>query len=78
MELIECIGSQDFQKLTQFRAEPGADLLRAIKKAVKAEGIRAGVIVSGLGALKNAVFPNLKWVPERYLLHDGVRWPGAY
>ena len=66
MELIECIGSQNFQKLTQFRAKPGADLLMAIKEAVKAEGIRAGVIVSGLGALKKAVFRNLKWFPESY------------
>jgi predicted DNA-binding protein with PD1-like motif len=66
MELIECIGSQNFQKLTQFRAKPGADLLMAIKKAAKAEGIRAGVIVSGLGALKKAAFRNLKRFPESY------------
>lgn len=50
----------------QFKARPGADLLMAIKKAAKAEGIRAGVIVSGLGALQKAVFRNLKWFPESY------------
>jgi predicted DNA-binding protein with PD1-like motif len=66
MELIECIGSQDLQRLTQFRARPGADLLMAIKQAVKAEGIRAGVIVSGLGALKKAVFRNVRWFPKSY------------
>ena len=66
MELIESIGSQNIQKVTQFRAKPGADLLMAIKEAVRVEGIRAGVIVSGLGALKKAVFRNLKWFPKSY------------
>jgi predicted DNA-binding protein with PD1-like motif len=66
VERIECIGSQNLQRLTQFRAKPGADLLMALKEAVKAEGIRTGVIVSGIGALKKAVFRNLKRFPESY------------
>ena len=66
MNLLECIGSQKIERLVQFRAKPDADLLIAIKEALAAEEIRAGVIVSGLGALKKAVFRNLKWFPKNY------------
>ena len=51
MNLLECIGSQNIERLVQFRAKPNADLLIAIEEALKTEKIRAGVIVSGLGAL---------------------------
>lgn len=66
LKFIEGIGSQNIERLVQFRVKPGADLLNAIEEAVRAEGIRAGVIVSGLGALKKAVFRNLKVFPKRY------------
>jgi predicted DNA-binding protein with PD1-like motif len=66
MNLLECIGSQKIERLVQFRAKPSADLLTAIAQATEREGIRAGVIVSGLGALKKAVFRNLKWFPQNY------------
>ena len=64
--LLESIGSQRIERLVQFRVKPDADLLAAIQEAVEAEGIRAGVIVSGLGALKKAVFRNLRWFPESF------------
>ncbi len=63
---LESIGSQRIERLVQFRVKPDADLLAAIREAIEAEGIRAGVIVSGLGALKKAVFRNLRWFPETY------------
>lgn len=66
MELIESFGYQEVKRLLQFRVKPDADLLMAIKQALQAEKIRAGVIVSGLGALKKAVFRNLKWFPKSY------------
>ena len=66
LKFIESIGSQNIERLVQFRAKPDADLLKAIEEAVKAEGIRAGVIVSGLGALKKALFRNLKVFPKSY------------
>jgi len=66
MNLLECIGSQKIERLVQFRAKPSADLLTAIAQATEREGIRAGVIISGLGALKKAVFRNLKWFPQNY------------
>ena len=66
LKFIEGIGSHNIERLVQFRVKPGADLRNAIEEAVRAEGIRAGVIVSGLGALKKAVFRNLKVFPKRY------------
>ncbi len=60
------IGSQTVQRLVQFRARPEAPLLTAIEEAVRSEGIGAGVIVSGLGALKKAVFRNLKHFPAQF------------
>jgi predicted DNA-binding protein with PD1-like motif len=52
--------------MVQFRIKPGADLLQAISEAVEAGGVKAGVLVSGLGALKKAVFRNLKVFPEKF------------
>lgn len=66
LKFIESIGSQTIERLVQFRIRPGVDLLAAIEEAVKAEGVRAGVIVSGLGALKKALFRNLKVFPKSY------------
>ena len=57
---LESIGSQSIERLVQFRVKPDADLLAAIEEAIEAGGIRSGVIVSGLGALKKAVFRNLR------------------
>lgn len=66
MDLLESIGSQNAKRIVQFRAKPDADLLSALEAAAKAENIRSGVIVSGLGALKRAVFRNLRWFPESF------------
>ena len=63
---LESIGSQAIERLVQFRVKPEADLLAAIQEAIEAEEIRTGVIVSGLGALKKAVFRNLRWFPRTY------------
>ncbi|MBI5580016.1 MAG: DNA-binding protein [Deltaproteobacteria bacterium] len=66
MSSIEGSGFSQIQRLFQFRIKPNADLLQAISEAVSAEGISAGVFVSGLGALKRAVFRNLKVFPKKY------------
>ena len=50
----------------QFRIKPDSDLLKGITEALKAERVRAGVFVSGLGALKKAIFRNLKVFPKKY------------
>ena len=66
MSSIESSGFSQIQRLFQFRIKSDADLLQAISEAVSAEGIRAGVFVSALGALKKAIFRNLKVFPEKY------------
>ena len=66
MQLIAGIGSQQIRRIVQFRPKPGASLLGAIKAAVASEDVRAGVIVSGLGALRRAVFRNLKHFPTEF------------
>jgi predicted DNA-binding protein with PD1-like motif len=66
LKSIECLGSSGIQRVVQFRIKPGADLLQAISEAVDAEGVKAGVFVSGLGALKKAIFRNLKVFPDKF------------
>jgi predicted DNA-binding protein with PD1-like motif len=66
LSLIEGSGFSQIERVFQFRVKSDADLLQAISEAVSAEGIRAGVFVSGLGALKKAVFRNLRVFPEKY------------
>jgi len=63
---IEGIGSSPIRRIVQFRIKPGSDFLKAIAEALKAEGVHAGVFVSGLGALEKAIFRNLKVSPEKY------------
>jgi predicted DNA-binding protein with PD1-like motif len=63
---IECIASSPVQRVLQFRISPGSDLLQAIAEALKTEGVQAGVFASGLGALRKAVFRNLKVFPETF------------
>ena len=66
MTSIECIGSSPVQRVVQFRIKPNSDLLKAIAEAVEAEGVKAGVFASGLGALRKAIFRNLKVFPEKF------------
>lgn len=55
-----------FEKMVLLRVKPGADLLAAIEEGVKKHGVRSGVFVSGLGALKKAVLRNLRDFPASY------------
>lgn len=73
MTSIECIGSAPIQRVLQFRIRPGSDLLQAIAEGVQAEGVPAGVFVSGLGALRKAIFRNLRVFPEKFPVHPEDR-----
>ena len=64
--LLVSLGSQKVERVVQFRVKRGADLLQAITEAVKKENIKAGVFISGLGALDQAVFRNVKVWPESF------------
>ena len=58
--LVTSLGSQKVDRVVQFRVSRGADLLAAVTHVAQEENIKAGVIISGLGALDQAVFRNLK------------------
>lgn len=64
--LLRGSGSQDVRRLAQFAVKPGSDLLTAIEEAARQEEIDCGVIVSGIGALRKAVFRNLRRFPQTY------------
>ena len=60
------LGSHAIERAVQIRINPGEDLLAALHAAIKAEGIEAAIIISGLGALEKAIFRNLKQFPAQY------------
>jgi predicted DNA-binding protein with PD1-like motif len=49
------------------------DLLQGIEELVKREGVRTGVILSGIGALKKATFRNLKVLPPDFKIEKHHR-----
>lgn len=55
------------------RVKPGSDLLHSLQKIVSEEGITSGVIVSGVGLLKQARLRNCKSLPEEYPITDANR-----
>ena len=64
--LLRNVGSQSIKGIVQLAVRKDSDLLAAIKEAVRRQHIGCGVIVSGVGALRKAVFRNLKRFPEIY------------
>ncbi|MBW2145462.1 MAG: DNA-binding protein [Deltaproteobacteria bacterium] len=64
--LLEGIGSGTFSRVVLARIPIGVDLLEAIYEVVRREKIQKGVILMGIGALKKAVFRNLKVFPTEY------------
>ncbi len=55
------------------RVKPGSDLLRSLQKIAAEEEITSGVIVSGVGLLKQARLRNCKSLPEEYPITDANR-----
>jgi predicted DNA-binding protein with PD1-like motif len=55
------------------RVKPGSDLLSSLQKIAAEEGITSGVIVSGVGLLKQARLRNCKSLPEEYPITDTNR-----
>jgi hypothetical protein len=55
------------------RVKPGSDLLRSLQKIAAEEGITSGVIVSGVGLLKQARLRNCKSLPDEYPITDANR-----
>ena len=55
------------------RVKPGSDLLRSLQKVVTDEGVTSGVILSGVGLLKQAKLRNCKRLPDEYPITDANR-----
>ena len=55
------------------RVKPGSDLLRSLQKIAAEEEITSGVIVSGVGLLKQARLRNCRSLPEEYPITDANR-----
>jgi predicted DNA-binding protein with PD1-like motif len=62
-DLLEGIGRGRMDRIVMGKLKTGFDLLEGIQELAKKEGIRTGVILSGIGALKKATFRNLKMLP---------------
>ncbi|MFQ6095871.1 MAG: PPC domain-containing DNA-binding protein [Candidatus Bathyarchaeia archaeon] len=55
------------------RMKPGSDLLRSIRSILEENGIKAGVILSGVGLLRRARLRNCRVLPEEYPITDANR-----
>jgi predicted DNA-binding protein with PD1-like motif len=63
LSLLEGIGRGQMNRIVMGKLGMDIDLLQGIEELVKREGVRTGVILSGIGALKKATFRNLKIFP---------------
>ena len=55
------------------RVKPGSDLLRSLQKVAAEEGVTSGIILSGVGLLKQARLRNCKSLPKKYPINDANR-----
>ena len=63
---VESMDSGKVEKVVVAKIKMGVSLLRALEEIALREGIQAGLILSGVGALKAAVFRNLKEFPQEF------------
>jgi len=61
--LLEGVGRGRIDRIVMGKLKMDIDLLEGIQGLAKKEGIRTGVILSAVGALKKAAFRNLKMLP---------------
>jgi len=73
LDALEGIGRGSLSRVIVGKLAMDTDLLGAIEALVKKEGIKTGVILSGIGALKKAIFRNLKILPPGLKVEDHHR-----
>jgi predicted DNA-binding protein with PD1-like motif len=61
--LLEGVGSGHMARIVMGKLKMDIDLLEGIQELAQTEGVRTGVILSGVGALRKATFRNLKILP---------------
>ena len=71
--LLERTGSYQISRVVIGKLKIGVDLLEGIKEIAWQEGVRTGIILSGLGALGKGVFRNAKVMPPDYKMKDEYR-----
>lgn len=73
LHLLEGIGKGRIDRIVMGKLRMNIDLLQGIEELVKTEGVRTGVILSGVGALKKATFRNLKVLPPDFKIETHHR-----
>jgi len=73
LSLLEGIGRGQMNRIVMGKLGMDIDLLQGIEELVKREGVRTGVILSGIGALKKATFRNLKVMPPDFKIEKHHR-----
>src|SRR4030043_1867510 len=63
LDLLEGIGRGRMDRIIMGKLKMDIDLLEGIQELAKKEGVRTGVILSGVGALRKETFRNLKILP---------------
>jgi predicted DNA-binding protein with PD1-like motif len=63
LDLLEGIGRGRMDRIAMGKLKMDIDLLEGIQELAKKEGVRTGVVLSGVGALRKATFRNLKILP---------------
>ncbi len=61
--LLEGTGKGRMNRVVMGKLKGDVDLLEAIKELAKKEAVQTGIILSAVGALKKAIFRNLKVLP---------------
>jgi predicted DNA-binding protein with PD1-like motif len=72
-DLLEGIGRGRMERIIMGKLRMDIDLLEGIQELVKKEGIRTGLILSAVGALKKATFRNLKTLPPDLKVENNNR-----
>ncbi len=70
---LEGVGKGRIDRIVIGKMKIGVDLLEGIKELAQKEAIQTGVILSGIGALKKAIFRNAKVMPADYKMEDQYR-----
>ena len=71
--LLESSGSGRLDRIVVARMRVGVDLLEGIQEAVRGEGVERGIFLTGIGALRRAVFRNLRRFPREFPVRDEDR-----
>lgn len=70
---LEGWGSGSIQRIVVTRIKGGVSLLEGIREVVRREGIGEGIFITGVGALRRAVFRNLRRFPREFPVTDKDR-----